>query len=529
MGLPASGKKDAVNWELLFRAALIIFILQGLAVKLYQSVNMWLNSDTVGMGMLSMEIWKHHNYLLTGYHVTAADTFFFTELPLQLIPQILTNYDPLALKLVTFGIFILGVAVLSAVIYLVSRQLNAALVFAALAANIPPAGYWAFAQPTTHNATIVFGGIILLLLLYINRIGKAEATPQPTARRKKAQAPQPAEMPWPYLACLAAVAFFTAFSDTIVLAWIVVPYVLAYLLVYREKTRASNVAIVSVVAVSALAYVIKMYLVADWLKRPLGINPLSQIIANLPMFFEAMGSFLLKGLSEAGNWPGIAGLAGLVSTLGLLAVLGYAGWTLVQRKGDRLLPAVLLASVAMMFGYFLLSDYVFDLGAARYITFTALAIVMLVALFYPENEKLFGGLVLALLVLSAAGNVIFVSTSNFTPNAQEHALIQYLVDNGQTHGYSTYENSNVITYLSGEKVTVRCVTFATNGIEPNRLLSCERWYQVTPSQGFLLLDNTTLNADSRFIIDTLTSGINASLTKNQNYLIYSYNLTEDQK
>ena len=528
MGILASGKKDAVNWELLFRAALVIFILQGLAVKLYQSINMWLNSDTVGMGMLSMEIWKHHNYLLTGYHVTAADTFFFTELPLQLIPQILTNYDPLALKLVTFGIFILAVAVLSAVIYLVSRQLNAALVFAALAANIPPAGYWAFAQPTTHNATIVFGGLILLLLLYINKAGKADTVQKP-AKGKKAPASQPAKLPWGYIVCLGIVAFFTAFSDTIVLAWVVVPYLLVYLLVFKEKTRASDMAIIVVLAMSALAYVIKMYLIADWLKRPLGLNPVSQILANVPMFFEAMGSFLLKGLLEAGNWPGMAAVAGLLSIIGLLAVLGYAGWITVQRKGDRLLPAVLLASVAMMFGYFLLSDYVFDLGAVRYLTFTALAIVMLVALLYPKNEKLFGILVLALLVLSAAGNAIFVSTSSFAPNAQEYALIQHLSNTGLAQGYGTYQTSNVITYLSGEKVTVRSVLISTEGIQQNRILSCDRWYQTAPDKGFLLLDNTTLDADSRLVLATLAAKINATVAENQNYLIYRYDLAENQK
>jgi glutathionyl-hydroquinone reductase len=70
---------------------LVIFVISGMAVKLYLSANQELSSDTVGMGLESMEIWKHQNYLLTGYHVTAADTFFFTELvPFQLVPQILT-------------------------------------------------------------------------------------------------------------------------------------------------------------------------------------------------------------------------------------------------------------------------------------------------------------------------------------------------------------------------------------------------------------------------------------------------------
>lgn len=125
--------------KFIINLCLTFFIIFGLASKLFISIYFRLDSDSVGMGLMSMEIGKHNNYLLSGYHLLSSDSLVFTELiPFHLIPQILTNYNPLSLKIITFLIFVLSIIILAYLVYFVSGNIFHALLFGALAANIPP-------------------------------------------------------------------------------------------------------------------------------------------------------------------------------------------------------------------------------------------------------------------------------------------------------------------------------------------------------------------------------------------------------
>jgi hypothetical protein len=100
----------------LLSLALVLLTIWGFLTKVFISMNLRLDSDSVGMGLMSMEIGKHNNYLLSGYHLLSTDSLVFTELvPFQLIPQILTNYNPFTLKIVVFFIFVLSVLALTSV------------------------------------------------------------------------------------------------------------------------------------------------------------------------------------------------------------------------------------------------------------------------------------------------------------------------------------------------------------------------------------------------------------------------------
>jgi MFS family permease len=498
-----------------------------MAIKLYQSANQELNSDTVGMGLESMEIWKHQNYLLSGYHVTAADMFFFTELlPFQLIPQILTNYDPLTLKLVSYVIFALAVLVLALIVFFVSGSHISALVFAALVANLPAQGYWALAMPTTHNATIFFGGLILLLLLIVNR--KQERLSTNGEKRKKKAAP--AMVPWPYFAVLGILVFLTVFSDTIVVVWFLIPFVLAYMLFYGMKNRATNLAIALMAVLSIIAYVIKTYLISAWIDLGSGTRSLSDIVAvNLPLFFAIQAQFLNEALYKAISGAGALASADFLSIAVFAAVLLYAGKEALKDRQNVFFYSVLLISIAVMFMAFMVSGYARDLGGARYLTFTALAVILFVSVSYNHKDRLFGALILVFLALSALACFTYVSTVHLQPNAQEYGLIDYLGSKGLNYGYSTYFSSNVVTYLSGEDVTVRSVRFYPDHIQPDWLLSCDRWYEYDPDQAFILMENGTLDEGSRSIPDSLGNKLNFSETLYyQKYDIYPFTTLKPQ-
>lgn len=517
---PAS--RAGFSWNSVFLALLVIFILFGLGTKLYLSANMSLNSDTVGVGLESMELWKHQNYLLTGYHVTAADTFFFTELlPFQLLPQIATGYNPLALKLVTFNIFCISIVLLSGIVYLATKNMSASLLFSALAANIPPEGYLAFAMPTTHNATILFGGLImLLLLLLVRRIdGEKNAAEK---RRKKSTAS--GKLPWPETVLIVVLSFLAMFSDTIVAVWFIAPFALAYLLIYRGRSRNINTVLIAVAVVSAVAYVIKTYFVRDWYRQILGTRNTGDIFTvNLPLFFKALASLLNQGLYRAMENIGSVGFLDVLSLIAFVGLLLYALRYALKDGGNRLIYVTLFLSIALMFAAFMVSDYARDMGGARYLTFTALAVLLFIALTYDSADRYFKAFVVALLILSTLATVLYISSTAFSPNASEYDLIDYLKGKNLSYGYGTYDNSNVITYLSGEDVQIRTAKFYTNGLQPDWWLSCDRWYINPPDQCFIIADNRTMTPQAQSVMDELAVSLNVTQTLHyRQYDIYPF-------
>ena len=507
--LPALPIKIDLSWRTLFAAALLIFIVFGLATKLYFSVQLDFNSDMAGEGLQAMEIWKHNNYLLSGYYLPADDTFIFTELlPFQLIPQILTNYDPLTLKVVSFIVFGLAIASLSYVVFIVSGETVNALLFAALAVNLSPAGYDFFAIPTTHIATIVFLGAMFILLLHMGKMD--EALREKAGKRKKKRA-IPANIKWPLVMAIGALALLSALSDTIIFIWFIIPFVLAYLLFYRQKTPGLNIAVASMASASVLAYVFKTNFVREWVSQSFVNLDTSRILSvTLPLSFKSLAVFLDTGLYRAldGHALWILEAASIIT---LIALVLYALKNAIDDKKRRFFYGVLLLSGAIMFASFLAMGLVKDMSQARYFTFTALTVFMLVAVSYRKDNRIYGALALVFLLLAAAYGLSYARADwGHQPNAQDLGLIVFLKENNLTYGYGSYFVSNTLTYLSGEDVTIRPVLFYRDGLKPNVWLECERWYWSVPEKAFILVDNSTIDDNSRQVIRSLTKSLNAS-------------------
>ncbi len=500
-------KKARITWEQAFALALVLFILFGLGTKLVLSVTMGLNSDMVGEGLESMEIWKNQNYLLSGYYLPSQDTFIFTELlPFQLIPQILTDYSPLALKIMTFIEFSLGVAVLSYIIYVVSGSYISALLFAALAANLSPGGYQYFALPTSHMGTIVFLGIILALLIYMGK--KSGEQVQQTKKGRKTRS---TKILWAPLLVLIVLVALTVVSDTIILPWLIIPFIIAYLLLVKEKTNTMNYAIASMAIVAAIVYIFKTYFVYNWVAQDIFTpQAVADMSSTIRLYFQALALLLNQGLYSVSMGLNGFGILEALSLLAFIALVVYAVKNALADRSKRFFYFVMLASGITMFAMWLVSHYTIDISGARYLTFTALTVFMLIALSYRANDKVYSALAIGLLLISAIFCYTQMGMYGQHPNAEEYGLISYLKENNQTFGYSTYWDSNIITYLSGEDVTVRATFFYRNDLSPNVWLACERWYQSTPDRSFILVDNSSTDENARGVVNALTASLNAS-------------------
>ena len=81
--------------------------------------------------------------------------------------------------------------------------------------------------------------------------------------------------------------FLSVFSDTIILVWVLLPFILAYLLFYEKKTGIMNFVIISLVITSVAAYIFKTYIIPGWITTNYGINSISEIFfVNIPLFFR---------------------------------------------------------------------------------------------------------------------------------------------------------------------------------------------------------------------------------------------------
>ena len=90
-----------LNW------ILFLLIIYGLYLKLQSSLSIPLNSDSVLPGLFCREIFVHGNYFLKGYYFPFPDPHIFSELiPFHLLPQLLTRYDPKALCLTSYSIYV---------------------------------------------------------------------------------------------------------------------------------------------------------------------------------------------------------------------------------------------------------------------------------------------------------------------------------------------------------------------------------------------------------------------------------------
>ncbi len=220
-------------------AILIIFVLFGLACKLLLAIHNDLNSDTVVPGLQSMEMFRHGNIFLDGFHFPVNYPYVFTDLvPFYAVTQLLTNYSPTALSLTGFFIYVLTLIVYSLIIFTISGNKLQALIFAALFSNLTPSSYIFFMQAVSHGATLLFCGIIFLWALYLEK------------------------MHYVWQIIFAVIIFLIAFSDTMSLAIIVIP--LACIFFYKalvNKRSAAEAAIrpaLVVLAPALLAYCLKL-------------------------------------------------------------------------------------------------------------------------------------------------------------------------------------------------------------------------------------------------------------------------------
>jgi len=460
-----------------FNVLLLVSIVAGLAIKYEISQRLVLDSDNVVPGILSREIWIHHNSL-TGFYASSADPNYFTCLfPFHFLPQIITNFSPTALKSVTFVIFCCVILVFSILVFKLTKNVTCSLVFAALVSNLTPATYVLYDHPFSHTSTIFFIGVLFLVLYEFPEVKKQNC-----------------------VISLILLALIT-FSDSLFVIWVVIPGLAYYFFMYsRKKFPGSGFVFVSSLVVGSVL-LLKMkflpvlqaatgdILVNDWysMQTRFGFFIKGLIVCYNDAFLNFHFSYLTIG----NFFSGIMALLLLVCSV----VMIYLKFRDIKKDCNTNLFELLVFGYLVAFSIFFtfvfmtLSD---PESIGRYTIFFGIFLFLIIALSYG-GEKIFPVILIGCLIASVFSNYIFLTTTDINPNQSDYQLIEFLESHNLTVGFAGYWDSNSLTYLSDESVEVRAVVFQGKEMIPYLWWSDARWYNTSSDRTYFIITNEADN------------------------------------
>lgn len=160
------------------------------------------------------------------------------------------------------------------------------------------------------------------------------------------------------------------------------------------------------------------------------------------------------------------------------------------------------SAIASFLGFVFMNMTDDGLWSSRFLIFTALAIFAVISMGYDENEKtnklnlLLLGLVVVLILSTVPLNYSKLVSLDGHPNQKEYGLIALMENKSYTIGYSDYDNTNLLMYLSKERLTIRTVQVKDNTLDSYQWLATNRWYVEQPSKFFVLTKTgTPFNGD----------------------------------
>lgn len=500
-------KSNYLKNDQLLNWILFLLILYGLYLKFYFSLTLLLNSDDVSPGLVCREVFVHGNYFLQGYYFPAPDPHIFTEkIPFHVLPQLLTGYDPKALSLSAYVIFIAVLITYSILIYSMTKRVRNSLIFASLLANIPMSANPFFLQPEIHVGAIFFIGV--LLLIYLNSInGRLNI--------------------FFYLLILA----LTTFSDSIIILWYFIPFFATHaLLVLLSKPfemRKLSIPFVSGIIVS-LVYLVKEHIPTFDSFHTKLITSSGLFFNHLLLFFKGICQLYNNDLYEFSNTHQL-NIRVIIAVIIAIGIIYFVLSNISKEFGQS--PAWCLfvfISIIFISIIYVFTTIAVDISTTRYFSFQLILYLSILALIYSQDmkfQKVYIFLLLSLIIINAGSNTEILKRGNEQPNQEQYELINYLEESNLTLGYGDYWDSNLITYLSKEKIVIRPVTFTNAKIIPFRWLACERWFneQTNIDGNLFVIQN---NNQKEAIEDFVHKNPPKKILRSGNYKIYVWEAPE---
>ncbi len=470
-----------------FELILLFLTIIGLVLKFFYFLRISLNSDMVLSGLMTIEFSKYHNHFFSYYYMSAADSNIFEVVVFYLFPQILSNYNPVMLKIIAFFVFLLIVIIFSCIIFFSTKSLFNTLFFSALLSN-----WYTDYGMTTHESTILMIGILLMLYIF-----------KPVKN-------------WEiiFLTILAIVTF----SDSLISIWFTIP-----VLIINFLKRPLRVQIASflkfdlafkIVFLSSIVTIFKNFFIEYYVRgtytqcRELGCL----INIQIPLLLKDLPSSLSIILYRIEN--------NQITFIGAFFVVFLIAYMILLIKNFKSISEkniILFIGVMSIFT----SLFYIMIGApesGRYLKFILIGLLSIFCLIDFSKSKYAKWILLSIIII----NLMYIIDTPIihSPNEEQYQLIDFLKKSNLYFGYGDYWDSNIITYLSHEDVKIRAVSLE-NGLVPYYWSSAKRWYENPPKKFFVIIRDKNEKA-LKYYYNNYTKPI--QLIDYKNYKIFEYNM-----
>lgn len=472
----------------IFLFIVIPLLLLGILSKASVTIQNPINSDSVLGSLIREDMISAHNYLLRGWYLPD-NSCLFTEYPVYFLFETLLGTGTPAHRLSTFSIFILSVALF----FMLLRRIfgvKVALVgiLFVISGNLFSALHLTLCQ-YVHLST--FNISLLCLILFMHAFFHWEHPHGWSRKNEKI-----------LIMALFILIMLAVFSDKYMIVVFVIPLLLSVAGTKISRTpvpmtrRLRFIVVLMILAVGAGVILQKIAALGGLhlVTVDLGIASLQKCMYNVFLYFLSMANIF--GFNFLQKTTG-AGLAFMGANLLFFVVVLWGAASYFSRVMDPIKSFMVLFSVNSLFIMiiaFIASVMPYDLNSARYLIPVFFSFALFAALCVCDDTLALKPWVRIAIIVIFILQSLFNSSEclHFRGSQPEQELAGFLEQERLYYGYASHWHSNIITYLSKNKVRVRSVTMKDGTIKPLLWFSKSDWYSPSYYNGptFLIMPRT---------------------------------------
>lgn len=492
---------------------LLFLTIIGLILKIvYELFQLEYQSDNVFGGLAAIEFWKYNNFFLSEYYVPSDDSNFFEALVFHVVPQVLSNYNPIMLKVSTFIIFSLIVIIFSYFVYRLTNNILNGLFFSAVLSNWYIFDSTTILWITSHESTILMIGVLMVLYFF-----------------------KPLTRYWEiiFFSILAVVTF----SDSLILVWFTIPLLLVIISDhFRTQTIKEQISsffrfdfVFKIVFISGILMITKKLFIPYYMNHTHIFHELE--IANLiaiqvPILFQHLTILIDPHFYRDFI---ISNSISIIDIVFLSLFVGYVILVIKYLKSHSTKNAKIFC--VFTFITFIACSLLYITTAfqiqLQYLKFLLVCLLIIFCLIDFNKVRISRFILIGIIFINLFFCISYAAALDMShnPNEEQYNLIEFLKGENLTFGYGDYWDSNVITYLSHEDITIRPILIG-NGLVPFNWNSAERWYSNLPQKYFIIIRKTDEHAINYYNNTFMPKYIR--VIDYRNYKIFEYNQSEIQ-
>jgi hypothetical protein len=200
------------------------------------------------------------------------------------------------------------------------------------------------------------------------------------------------------------------------------------------------------------------------------VNSFDNLLQNIKLYLLKILCLFSENKCIGSQMPTLADIVLIMALIILLLLLVF---NINKRKLTVFHIFTIFTGLIISFSYFFTS--ISNIPTLRYLSFLIVLFFAIMAIECKDN-RLILGFIIILITINAFSNMSVFSEINQNSDQGSMELIKFLKDNQLYTGYGDYWDSNIVTYLSNEEVTIRQITVYKGKITPYLWVSSKRWY-----------------------------------------------------